>query len=70
MYWIGLIVGILVTIMVEVAFFMWCMYVSETSWDDFYNLVGANATAIENRESTMQVYHDGECLFEAVFEEK
>lgn len=69
MYWIGLIVGVIVTVIVEFAFFLWCMYVTETSWADYRNLVGVNRAAIENRESTVQVYHDGECIFETVFEE-
>lgn len=70
MYWIGLIVGILVTIIVEFALFKLAMYYVDMNWKDFDKLVDTNKAALDNRESTVQVYHDGECVFEAVFEEE
>ena len=70
MFWIGFIVGILVFNVLSIAFFMYCCAVTHTSVDDFKNLVEANSTALVNRESRIEVYHNDECLFDAVFEEK
>jgi hypothetical protein len=70
MFWIGMIVGIVFVIAVSFGYFMWCMHVTGTSWDEFLELVEANTTTLENRESTIRVIHEGECLFEATFEEK
>ena len=69
MFWIGMIVGIVLFITVFLGYFGWCMHITGTSWDDFVNLVLVNETAIENRESTVQVWHEGDCLLERVFEE-
>ena len=70
MFWIGMIVGIVLVIGGTLGYFMYCMHITGTSWEDYNNLVEVNATAIGNRESTVQVIHEGECLFEATFEEK
>ena len=70
MFWIGMIVGIVVTLAASFTLFVYCMSASGTSFEEFEDLVEANAAAMMNRESKMQVWHDDECIYETVFEEK
>ena len=69
MFWIGLIVGMIITISTAGGFFGYCMAVTGVSWDDYTNLVDANKAAIENRDSRVEVYDDDtdEKIFEAEF---
>lgn len=69
MFWIGLIVGMIITISTAAGFFAYCMIAAGVSWDDYTNLVDANKAAIENRDSRVEVYDDDtdEKIFEAEF---
>lgn len=70
MFWIGFIVGVMFLFMASFAFFMLCMGVTDTSFEEFGAVVQANAAAFGNRESVMRVYHDGELLEEVTLKEK
>ena len=67
MFWIGFIVGIATLILISLVFFMFCMKVTGTSWEDFTNLVEVNEAALLNRESQVQVWHDDNVVFETTF---
>ena len=70
MFWIGFIVGIITLIVASFAFLAWCFWVTETTFEEFKSVVNVNAAAWANRESVMQVWHDGELLDEVILEEK
>lgn len=70
MFWIGLIVGIAFMVMASFAFFMFCLWATGTSLEEFEGVVYANAAAFGNRESTIQVWHDGEVVNEFTLKEK
>lgn len=70
MFWIGFIVGIISLLALVFACFVFCMCVTGTTWEEFQAVVMANADAFGNRESVMQVWHDGELLNEVTLEEK
>ena len=70
MFWIGLIVGgFIATIAFAGLMFVSCWH-TFGSWDTFNSMVDVVVAANENRESEVRVYHDGECLDVAVFEER
>ena len=70
MFWIGFAIGGLALAALCFAYFAFCMWVTGTSFEEFGAVVQANAAAFGNRESVMQVYHDGELLTEVTLEEK
>lgn len=70
MFWIGFIAGMFALAVLAVVYFIFCCAVTHTTVEDFNNLVEANTAALINRESRIEVHHDGECLFEATFEER
>lgn len=70
MFWIGLIVGILISVVAVIAIIKWCFWVTKVDRDEFDDYVDVISDAIWNRESTLQVYHDGELLNEVTFKEK
>lgn len=69
MFWIGFIVGMVVLALISFGIFAVCMKACGLSWKDYNNLVDANAAAIDNRDSRIEVYMDGidEKVFEAKF---
>lgn len=69
MFWIGMIVGIIIATFVIVGFGALCCKEIYGSWDTFGSMVDVIVSASENRESEVRVYHDGEILDVAVFEE-
>lgn len=69
MFWIGMIVGIIIATIVIVGFEAYCCYKMYGSWDTFDSMVDVVVAANENRESEVRVYHNGEILDVAVFEE-
>jgi N-methylhydantoinase B/oxoprolinase/acetone carboxylase alpha subunit len=69
MFWIGLIVGVILTIVSAIAYLLYCMNVSGISGDDFNNGVDALHTAWSNRESTIEVWHDDKPLSVYTFKE-
>ena len=69
MFWIGMIVGIIIATFVIVGFVAFACKAIYGSWDTFYSMVDVIVSASENRESEVRVYHDGEILDVAVFEE-
>ena len=70
MFWIGLIVGVVLTVAIAAAYIMWCFWVCKIDRDEYCDYVEVMSDAIRNRESTLQVYHDGELLNEVTFKEK
>ena len=70
MFWIGLIVGIIITTIVIFGLLAFSCYVTYGSMDTFESMVDVVIAANENRESEVRVYHDGEILDVAIFEER
>ena len=69
MFWIGMIVGIIIATFVIVGLLFVGCAATYGSWDTFNSMVDVVVSASENRESEVRVYHDGEILDVAVFEE-
>lgn len=69
MFWIGMIVGIIIATIVIVGFIAYACWKVYGSWNTFEDMCYVTAAASENRESEVRVYHDGEILDVAVFEE-
>ena len=69
MFWIGMIVGIIIATIVIVGFIAYACWVVYGSWNTFEDMCYVTMAASENRESEVRVYHDGEILDVAVFEE-
>ena len=69
MFWIGMIVGIIIATFVIVGYVVYCCWRTFGSLDTFESMVDVVTTANENRESEVRVYHYGEILDVAVFEE-
>lgn len=70
MFWIGLIVGVVITLLAIAGYFLWCMKNAQMSFREYGDFCEFLGDALDNRESTMQVWHDGELLNEMNFEEK
>ena len=70
MFWIGLIVGILISVVAVIAIIKWSFWVTKVDREEFDDYIEVLGAAIWNRESTLQVYHDGELLNEVTFKEK
>lgn len=69
MFWIGMIVGIVLMIAAIYGFYRYLSYTCGASAEDFAELGAIGMVAWSNRESTVQVWHDGDRLLETVFEE-
>ena len=69
MFWIGMIVGIIIATFVIVGLIAYACKEIYGSWDTFDSTVDVVVAASDNRESEVRVYHDGEILDVAVFEE-
>ncbi len=70
MFWIGLIVGVVLTVVIAAAYIMWCFWITKIDRDEYRDYIDVVCDALWNRESTLQVYHDGELLNEVTFKEK
>lgn len=70
MFIIGMIVGIVITLAAVIGYFAWCCHEAGASYDDLVMLGEAGLAAFGNRESEIQVWHNNECLYEALFEEE
>ena len=69
MFWIGMIVGIIIATIVIVGYIAYACMKVYGDVDTFVDMCYVTKTASENRESEVRVYHDGEILDVAVFEE-
>lgn len=69
MFWIGMIVGAIITLVAVIGYFVWVCRDANANFDDLVRIGEAGRQACHNRESTLQVWHEDECLFETVFEE-
>lgn len=69
MFWIGIIVGMILTLLVGSGIFAYCMYACGVSWEDYNNLVEANKAVLINRDSRIEVYDEDtdDMVFEAGF---
>lgn len=70
MFWIGLIVGIVITIVITLGLIVACFKITGTTYDEYRNAQDTVATAITNRESEMVIVHNGETIASCVFEER
>lgn len=70
MFWIGLIVGVVIGLVALVVLFLWSLHVNKMDLCDYVEFCYVLGDAVENRESSMQVWHDGELINEMIFEEK
>ena len=62
MFWIGMIVGAFTFILLSCCFVAWCMHVSGVSLSEFKGMASLNTCAIQNRESRIEVWHEGMLL--------
>lgn len=69
MFWIGLIVGIITTVVLVGGHVLVCLKGSYKSADEFWGMVDVIHEAVTNRESTIQVWHDGEVIEAMTLEE-
>lgn len=69
MFWIGLIVGIVITVIAIAAIALVCNYIVFHDIDTFVDVCEVLAAASDNREAIVTVTHDDEILATAVFEE-
>ena len=69
MFWIGLIVGILIATIAIGGYLFYGCWKTYGTWDTFVAMCNVTQAATENRESEVRVYHDGEILDVAIFEE-
>lgn len=69
MFWIGIIVGMILLILISFVIFVCGLKACDASWNDFTNLVEANAAALINRDSRIEVWCEdtNEKVFEAGF---
>lgn len=70
MLWIGIAIGFVVGIVLVSAYLFVCCAATYGSYDTFKSMVDVTTAATENRESVVQVYHDGEVLETAIFPEQ
>lgn len=70
MFWIGMIVGVIITFVVSFAYMAWCFKVTGVTYDEYVDMAETVEAAIDNRESRLQAWHSDELLSEAVLEEK
>lgn len=69
MFWIGMIVGVIITVIAAFAYVRICMKLVNVSTEEFWEGTDVLATAWSNRESEVLVLHDGEILATYAFEE-
>lgn len=69
MFWIGFIVGMIVLALITFVALLLCMKALNVSWEDYSNLIEANAVAMLNRDSRIEVWCEDteEKVFEAGF---
>jgi len=70
MFWIGLIVGIIVALVLLLAITVWCCHVTKVDYHEFCDMRDAVTEAIWNRESMIEVTHNGEVLSTVTLVEK
>jgi FtsZ-interacting cell division protein ZipA len=70
MFWIGLIVGVLIAAVALIAIIAWTFWATKMDLDEYRGYLDVVSAALNNRESTLQVYHNGELLDEVTFVEK
>ena len=74
MFWIGMLVGIVIGLMLAVAaaygYYKWMCQEFNCDSDDLAELGAAGIEAFTNRESRLIVTHGNETIFETVFEEE
>ena len=74
MFWIGMLVGIVIGLMLAGAlgyrYYKWLCQEFNCDLDDLAELGAAGMEAFTNRESRLIVVHDNETIFETVFEEE
>lgn len=69
MFWIGMIIGIIIASIVIGGYIGYVCWRTYGTWNTFESMVDVTLAATNNRESEVRVYHDGELLDVAVFEE-
>lgn len=70
MFWIGMIVGAITVILVCFAYFAYCCKVCQVDRNEFREMTDVIKTAIANRESQIQVWHDDKLLDVTALKEK
>lgn len=70
MFWIGMIVGMLILAGATFGWVAYCFAVTGVTRDEFDEITNMLGEAVANRESTIQVWHDGELIESAVLAEK
>ena len=70
MFWIGMLVGIVTTILVSYAWIVYCFKTAGVNREDFCGLIEVNKAVIENRECTVEVWHDENCVHADTFEKR
>ena len=70
MFWIGLIVGVIITVIAYVVWMAYCVKNVCGSRYVFRDFVDVVEAAHKNRKSDIRVYHNGELLDVVFFEEK
>lgn len=68
MFWIGFIVGIITIIVAATAFIVYCLSACGLTYDDVCRMSAVNTAAITNRTCSMEVWHDGHCVYGDTFE--
>ena len=69
MFWIGMIVGMVIATITIASYIVYSCHRVYGDMDTFLSMCDVTMAASENRESEVRVYHDGEVLDVAVFEE-
>lgn len=70
MFWIGFIVGFIIALAAAATLLWYCCWKTYGTVDTFNAMVNVTQIAANNRESRVEVWHDGECLDMAIFEEE
>lgn len=70
MFWIGMIVGAITLILVCLAYLAYCCKVCQVDRNEFREMTDVIETAILNRESQIQVWHNDELLDVTTLKEK
>ena len=70
MFWIGMIVGIVIAILIGAAVFAWALWTTKTSLTEFGEMNRVIGDALYNRKAYLQAFTDEEVLSTVVLEEK
>ena len=70
MFWIGLIVGLLIPVIVYFVAYLFVTRIMFDSPDEYWDAIGAVHEAVCNRESEIQVWHHGELINSVTLEER